>query len=352
MPLTNGRFRLYSGVPFSDRILARGGPEFGGGGIGVAAECATCPPGVCGSRLQRILFLGTSVKPALTLGEMTMTKFGSGKWVVVGLVVWMLAAQRANAGIGFQPVSQDELKMTSEPLAPGAPAIILYRQVDRDDNIHTPHEDNYFRVKILTEEGRKYADVEIPFFKESQDVVGIRARTIRPDGSIANSDVKVFEKYLVKGKVGGRQYKYLAKTFTLPDVEVGGIIEYTYTTDSHEYSLYSSHWILSDELFTKKAQFSLKPFNDSYYGLYSLRWSWNTLPAGSVPPKEGPDHIVRMEANNIPAFQTEDFMPPENELKSRVDFIYEEGILEKDQASFWKHFGKQRNGQLESTAVR
>ena len=52
--------------------------------------------------------------------------------------------------------------MTSEPLAPGAPAIILYRQVDRDDNGHTSHEDNYFRIKILTEEGRKYANVEIP----------------------------------------------------------------------------------------------------------------------------------------------------------------------------------------------
>ena len=35
------------------------------------------------------------------------------------------------AGIGFQPVNPEELKMTSEPLAPGAPAIILYRQVDR-----------------------------------------------------------------------------------------------------------------------------------------------------------------------------------------------------------------------------
>jgi len=55
-----------------------------------------------------------------------------------------------------------------------------------------------------------------------------------------------------------------------------------------------------------------------------------------------------MEANNIPAFQTEDFMPPENELKSRVDFIYQESPVETDQASFWKHFGKQRNGQLES----
>jgi hypothetical protein len=30
------------------------------------------------------------------------------------------------------------------------PAIILYRQVDRDDNGRTSHEDNYYRVKILT----------------------------------------------------------------------------------------------------------------------------------------------------------------------------------------------------------
>ncbi len=276
-----------------------------------------------------------------------MTIFWSAKWVVVALAVWMLAAPQAKAGVGFQPVSPDELKMTSEPLAPGAPAIILYRQVDRDDNIQTPHEDNYFRIKILTEEGRKYADVEIPFFKEGQEVVNVRARTIRPDGSIVNSDVKVFEKYLIRGKVEGRELKYLAKTFTLPDVHVGGIIEYAYTLDSHEYTISDSHWILSNELFTKKAQFSLKPFTDSYYGGYSLRWSWQGLPPGAVP-KQGPDRTVRMEANNIPAFQTEDFMPPENELKARVDFIYQEGMVETDQASFWKHFGKQRNGQLES----
>ncbi|MGB9203726.1 MAG: DUF3857 domain-containing protein, partial [Terriglobales bacterium] len=272
--------------------------------------------------------------------------FRSIQWVVVGLALWVLAAQQAKAGVGFQPVSPDELKMTSEPLAPGAPAIILYRQVDRDDNIHTPHEDNYFRIKILTEEGRKHADVEIPFFKESQDVVNVKARTIRPDGSIVNSDVKVFEKYLVRGKFEGRGLRYLAKTFTLPEVQVGGIIEYFYTIDSHEYTLFDSHWILSDELFTKKAQFSLKPFLGNSYVTYSLRWSWQGLPSGAVP-KEGPDHIIRMEANNIPAFQTEEFMPPANELKSRVDFIYEEGFSEKDQASFWKHFGKQRNGQLE-----
>ena len=105
----------------------------------------------------------------------------------------------ANAA-GFQPVSPEELKMTSEPQAPGASAIVLFREVDRDDNGRTSHEDNYFRIKILTEEGRKYADVEIPFFKDSGNVVNIRARSIRPDGSIANFDGKVFDKSIVKTK--------------------------------------------------------------------------------------------------------------------------------------------------------
>ncbi len=273
--------------------------------------------------------------------------FRLGKWVAVAFAICMLASLPASAGVGFQPISPDELKMTSDPLAPGAPAIILYRQVDRDDNIHTPHEDNYVRIKILTEEGRKQADVEIPFLKENADVVSIRARTIRPDGSTADFGGKVFEKYLVKGKFEGRDIKYLAKTFTLADVQVGSIIEYSYTMDFHEYMLFDSHWILNDELFTRKAEFSLKPFVGTY-DPYALRWSWNSLPAGAVSPKEGPDHIVRMAVSNVPAFQKEDYMPPEDELKSRVDFIYEEGSVARDQASYWKDFGKKKNGQLES----
>jgi len=271
-----------------------------------------------------------------------MAMFRLSKWVLLGLALWMLAAQEAKAGVGFLPVSPDELKLTSEPQAPGAPAIILYRQVDRDDNGYTSHEDDYLRIKILTEEGRKYANVEIPFLKGSQNIVKVKARTIRPDGSIADFGGQVFEKYLMKGK----GVKYLAKTFTLPDVQVGSIIEYSYTTDLSEYMLYDSHWILSDELFTKKAQFSLKPYKGTYQ-MFSLRWSWQGLPPGAVP-KEAPDHIIRMEANNIPAFQTEDYMPPQDELKSRVDFIYEEGFAAKDQDSFWKQVGRTRNGQLES----
>jgi hypothetical protein len=260
------------------------------------------------------------------------------------LTLWTGLSVAAHAGDRFQPVAQEELQMTSEPQAPGAPAIILFRQVDRDDSGHTAHEDNYLRIKILTEEGRKYADVEIPFFKEQgNDVVNIKARTIRPNGTIANFEGKAFEKAIAKAQ----GLKYMAKTFTLPDVQVGSIIEYYYTMDLSEHYVYDSHWILSDELFTKHAKFSLKPYTSPYSTL-GVQWSWHLLPAGSSQPKEGPDRIVRLEVNNIPAFHTEDYMPPANELKSRVDFTYSDETFEKDPTKFWAKRGKKLNGELES----
>lgn len=271
-----------------------------------------------------------------------MKIYGSGKWVVLALAIWLLlAAPQANAGIGFQQVPADELRMTSEPLAPGAPAIILYRQVDRDDNTHTGHEDNYIRIKILTEEGRKHADVEIPFDKGTDNVVNLKARTIEPDGTIVNFEGKIFEKQLAKG----RGFKQLAKTFTLPDVRVGSVIEFHFTRDFQEHYIFDSHWILNEDLFTKRAKFSLKPYPGEGF---SVRWTWQFLPSGTVAPAQGADHIIRMEANNIPAFEIEDYMPPPNELKSRVDFIYEQGVLENNQAAFWKNFGKRQNGYVES----
>jgi hypothetical protein len=245
--------------------------------------------------------------------------------------------------VGFQPVPPDELKMTSEPKAPGAPAIILFRQVDRDDRGHTAHEDVYFRIKILSEEGRKNADIEIPFFKADGKIVGIHARTIEPDGTIVNFSGKVFDKSIVKA----RGVKYMAKTFTLPDVQVGSILEYYYTTDLSENFVFDSHWILSNELFTKHAKFSLKPYTSDYIPI-GVRWTWNKLPAGATPPAEAPNHVVNLEASDIPAFQTEDYMPPENEMKSRVDFIYSEDTFEKDPDKYWKKVGKKRNDQLES----
>jgi hypothetical protein len=211
------------------------------------------------------------------------------------------------AADGFPPVSSDELKVTSEPLAPGAPAIILYRQVDRKDLGRANTEYNYVRIKILTEEGRKYANIEIPYLRQQATISNIRARTIHPDGTILNFDGKSYDQMISKSKT----QKVLAKTFTMPDVQVGSIVEYYFNYDLGDGYVYNSLWILSGELFTKKAAFSLRP-----YDRFPVQWSWPAgLPDGASPAKQDADKVVRMTATNIPAFQTEDYMPPENELK-------------------------------------
>lgn len=245
--------------------------------------------------------------------------------------------------VNFQPVSPDELKMTAEPKAPGAPAIILFKQVDRDDRGQTAHEDVYLRIKILTEEGRKYADVEIPYDKQEGSIVNLHARTIKPDGTVVNFSGKVFDQTIVKT----RGVKYLAKTFTLPDVQVGGIIEYYYTTDLAEYLLFDSHWILNDELFTKSSKFSLHPYDGDNPPM-NMRWTWHNLPAESTKPSQAPNHVISMEVSNVPAFVEEDYMPPANELKSRVDFIYSEDAFENNAETYWKKRGKKLNDRVES----
>jgi hypothetical protein len=244
--------------------------------------------------------------------------------------------------LGFQPVSPDELKMTSEPKAPGAPAIILYRQVDRDDQTPDAHENVYMRIKILTEEGRKYGDIEIRFWKEYSNIVNLHARTIKPDGTIVDFKGTPFDKEIMKG----RGVRYKAKTFTMPDVQVGSVLEYYYTEDLSDRFIFDSRWIVSDELFTKQAKFSLRRY-DGDRPLLFLRWSWN-LPPDMDKPVMGSDHLVHLEAHDLPAFQTEDFMPPENEVKARVDFIYSPDPFEKEPDKYWLKVGKKRNGALES----
>ena len=262
---------------------------------------------------------------------------------LLAAIIFVGAAVRfilpVSAGDEWLPITPEELKMTSDPKAPGAPAITLYRQVDRDDSDPMrPHEYNYVRKKIFTEEGRKNADVEIPVLKGQWDAHSIKARTIRADGSIVNFDGKVYEKEIVKA----RGFKFLAKTFTLSDVQPGSIIEYHYTLDFAEGYVFNSHWVLSDDLFTKAAKFTLKP-----YGQWALRWSWpNGLPEGAKPPVQ--EHSsIHMEAQDIPAFQVEDDMPPEGAMTFLVDFIYSEDTFEKEADKFWKKQGKKMDDAAE-----
>ena len=94
-------------------------------------------------------------------------------------------------------------------------------------------------------------------------------------------------------------------------------------------------------------KFSLRPY-DGENPPMGVRWSWHNLPAGTATPSEAPNKVINLEVSNVAAFQTEDYMPPENELKARVDFIYSEDNFEKDATVYWKKRGKKLDGQLEN----
>lgn len=232
----------------------------------------------------------------------------------------------------WQPLTPEDLHMTAEPAAPKAPAIYLYRQVDRDDN--DGRVNVYQRMKILTDVGRKYADIEIEYDKNDESIRSIQARTIQPDGTISEFNGEIYDKTLVRG----RNIRYFAKTFTIPGVQVGTIIEYRFRREMDSYMIYNSSWILSADLYTKHAHYSLVPYRE-----FSMRWSWPYgLPPGTNNP-EDKHGIIVLDTHDVPAFVAEDYMPPENLLKYRVEFTYEPpGNDEKEEGAYWKLVGKQQ----------
>ncbi|HEY6927762.1 MAG TPA: DUF3857 and transglutaminase domain-containing protein [Steroidobacteraceae bacterium] len=241
-----------------------------------------------------------------------------------------LLGMRFAAAEDWIAASSEELHLTGVPEAPGAPAVYLYRQVDRDDSRYS--ESIYVRIKILADAGLNYANVEIPFVQGAEHIGSIRARTVRPDGSVVNFDGTTYEKPIVKSE----RVKYMAKTFTLPEAQVGSILEYRYEHTLPYGWVYDSHWILSQDLFTRSARFSLVP-NPSF----TVIWSWPLgLPPGTDSPKM--EHgKIHLEAHNIPGVVKEEHMPPEDEVRFRVDFIYDPARLNRnDPVEFWKVHGK------------
>ena len=237
----------------------------------------------------------------------------------------------------WQPISPDDLQLKREPKAPTAAAIYLYRQVDRNDDDSS--ESIYSRIKILTDEGRKHANVEIPYLKGASSIRGLQARVIRPDGGIVEFDGTVYEKPLVKA----RGVRMMSKSFTLPGVEVGSIIEYRYRRTMPYGWAFNSRWLLSDDLFTRHAVFSLRPADNLL-----LRWSWPLgLPPDTKPPAKERG-LIRLETRDVPAFVTEEYMPPEDVMKFRVEFVYEgDDSDQKEEAAYWKAFGKRSNTNVQ-----
>jgi hypothetical protein len=238
----------------------------------------------------------------------------------------------------WQPITPEDLKLTSEQ-AGHADAIILYHQQISDDN--RGHLQEYKRIKILTESGKRYADVEIPYAGSDFQIIDVKARTISPDGTITPFAQKVYDKVAVKA----HGFKVKVKSFTLPDVRPGSIIEWRYTRIWENHALYAPRWILQEDLVQRHAKFVFLPYHGSL-DIETKRgdlanavyWTPIGLPKG-VEVKEATDRSIQLEMKDIPAYEQEEFSPPPDSMKMRVEFYYGSSSMAKP-VEFWKEEGK------------
>jgi hypothetical protein len=264
------------------------------------------------------------------------------------LLALLLCPRLLWATVDWLPVPPEDIALKDNPSQPGADAMILYRESVVDTRKTFSDGDSveeYVRIKIFTQEGTKYGHVEVPFNKGWEDITYVAGRTIRPDGSIVKFDGQVLETTVAKG--GG--LKILIKTFTLPDVQPGCIVEYKYERQAKPSYVHNNEWAVAQEIFTREAQFTYIPYT-GYGGLgLSPRYRSYALPSDAVP-KEKIDGSYAMVVHNIMGIEEESLMPPQRALQARVEFYYQppDAPSESDPADkFWNHYAKKWNGELE-----
>ena len=260
-----------------------------------------------------------------------------------------LACSIARADQWTVPTAE-ELKMTSQPEVPGAAAVYLFKEEITDDKLHMWSK--YVRLKVLTEAGKEYANVELKSYSLEDNggytVNGIAGRTIHPDGTIIPFTGKPFDKLIEKTQ----GYKEMAKVFTLPDVEVGSIIEYRYELRYDDNYFFAPSWFVQSDLFTRKAHYLWRPTNQTLISkdeageqlTDGIAWT-PILPKDAVfthnrLPGTGSDPgqlLMELNMHDIPPAPDEDYMPPIESLSYRVMFFY---APYRTADEFWKNEGK------------
>lgn len=279
--------------------------------------------------------------------------------LVVLSILTMHAAARAD---DWPPIAPEDLGMKTLPEQPGAAAVVLLREEVTDDPHN--HRTVYMRIKVLTEPGRRYADVEIPYSRRSFTIYDVGGRTIHSDGSIILFTGKPFDKVMVRHKERSKEERFQVKSFTLPDVQVGSILDFRYSLSYADNSFYAPEWEVQTDLFQKKATFKFIP----YAGLLQMAHdrvgngvAWTSyLPTGSRPVEHELMHssvgfsraangYVDLQVTGIPPLIREPYMPPVAALRFRVSFYY---LVSAKHDQFWKDEGKFWSKDVESFLAR
>jgi hypothetical protein len=241
-------------------------------------------------------------------------------------------------GDEWKPVDPAHLSLKASTVEKEADAEGLFWEVKIDDN---PEGDlifnHYLRVKVFTERGREsQSKVDLLFGKIYGSEIKIRdvaARTIKPDGSIVELKKEdIYERTVVKGS----GLKYKARSFAMPAVEPGCIIEYRWreirvNSDAHNVRLQFQR-----DIPVQRVQYSIKPYSYPDATFNSI-----TLHGQSTQWVKEKGGYYSTTMTNMPEVHEESRMPPEDEIKTWMLVYYQKSGREKiAPEKYWTDLGK------------
>ena len=243
-------------------------------------------------------------------------------------VCFGLFGSPVNAGDEWRAIDPAELALKAPTVEKDADAEALFWEVRLDDS--QPEEfslKHYLRIKIFTERGKEsQSKVDLPYLGSTR-IKDIAARVIKPDGSIVELRKEdIFDRTIVK--TSGIKLK--AKSFALPAIEPGAIIEYRWREVIPGGSANKLRIQFQREIPVANVTYYLKPFQGMGYLPYRL---------GDAKFVKDKDGFFKFTATNMPAFREEPQSPPENELRSWL-FLYFTEETKFDPDKYWKDYGR------------
>lgn len=196
---------------------------------------------------------------------------------------------------------------------------------------------HYMRVKVFNERGRDMeSQVEIPY-EQGQRVEVLGGRTIRPDGSVVElkSDA-VFDRTTMKSAgLKGR-----AKSFAMPAVEPGSVIEYQWRNIRH------SDYLWSVFIPAQRAT-PIRSMVMEFTPLVIQSWPYNMRIRAfntSYPEPETGKKSLTIRLGPIPGLEEEPNMPPKDQVRPWFFSEYTDS-KEPPLDQFWKKTGKETFGE-------
>jgi hypothetical protein len=208
-------------------------------------------------------------------------------------------------GEEWRPVNPEDVALKESRVEKDADAEAIFWEIRIDDSSTDElSEKHYIRVKVFTERGReKYSKIDIPYAKGTR-IKDVAARVIKADGTIIElQKTDIFDREIVKAD----GVKIKAKSFAVPNIEAGVIIEYKYKEVTDDAGAVGMHLVFQRDIPVQNISYYYKPFSgrDPMY-----QW-FNMSDTKFVKDKNG---FYVASKSNVPSFKEEPRMPPEEEV--------------------------------------